>query len=197
MDEPQVYVTQIGELYPPQGLWTEADYLRLPQSTRVVELASGRLTIRPAHTPEHQRIAGELALLLDQFVEPNKLGEVLYAPLPVRLWLNQIRMPDILFLRAGREDRKRKMWIDGAPDWIAEIVAPDTRALDEGEKLADYARAGVPETWLVDPENRCISAYTLRSDEDRYTLASLYGPGTDARAETLPGFEVAVDRLFE
>src|SRR5690349_19471229 len=131
MDHPQIYVPEVAELYPPQGLWTEADYLRLPHSNRVIELNAGRLTIYPVQGHDHQRIAGDLAIALDRFVESHKLGEVLYAPLAVRLRLNLIRMPDVVFVGKGHEHRKRKMWIEGPPDWVAEVISPFSRAIDE------------------------------------------------------------------
>lgn len=196
MDYSIVYVTEIAELFPPQGTWTEADYLKLPHTSRAVELAGGRLMIHPAHSPEHQRVAGDLAIALDKYVEPQRLGEVLFAAIVVRLWLNQLRMPDVIFLRREHIQRKHKMWIEGPPDWIAEVLSPETRATDEGDKLADYARAAVPETWLIDPAARTIRVYVLRADLPEYELSATYGSGETARAETIAGFEIAVDTLF-
>jgi len=190
-----MYVAEIAELFPPQGTWTEADYLRLPHSRRVVELAGGRLIVQPPPTPTHQRVAGELAIALDQYLQANPIGEVLFAALVVRLGLNQLRMPDVLFLRHEHAPRKRRHWIEGPPDWIAEVLAPETRAIDEGEKLAEYARAAIPETWLVDPDARAIRVYVLSDLLPEYTLAARYIPGQIAVAETIPGFAVAVDQL--
>lgn len=195
MDHPTVYVSEIAELFPPQGMWTEADYLRLPHTRRVVELSGGRLTVHSPCTPDHQRVAGDLAIALDKHVADHKLGEVLFASVVVRLWMNQLRMPDVIFLRAQHIDRKRKMWIDGPPDWVAEITSPNTRHLDE-EKLADYARAAIPETWLVDPQDRSIRVYVLDQELPDYALVATYVPGEMARAETIPGFILPVDDLF-
>jgi Uma2 family endonuclease len=189
------YVAEVAGLFPPQGAWTEADYLRLPHASRVVELAGGRLIVQPPPTPAHQRIAGDLAIALDQCLQPNPVGEVLFAALVVRLGFNQLRMPDVMFLRHEHADRKRRHWLEGPPDWIAEVLSPETRAIDEGEKLAEYARAAVPETWLVDPDARAIRVYRLSDMLPEYSLVARYVPGDLALAETIPGFAVAVEGL--
>jgi len=198
MDEhhPPIYVSEIAELFPPQGLWSEADYLSLPSSSRKVELNAGRLVLWPHQGAEHDRIAGDLAIALDRYVESSHIGEVLFGPLPVRLWLNQIRMPDVMFLRSAHVHRKHRMWIEGAPDWIAEVVSPSTRAVDEESKLAEYARAAVPETWIVDADSRTVKVYVLSSELPAYNLAATYQAGDVAQAATLPAFEIPLSLLF-
>lgn len=39
----------------------------------------------------------------------------------------------------------------GAPDWIIEIVSPESRSMDYNKKLLKYGTAGVREYWIVDP----------------------------------------------
>lgn len=196
MTDPHSYVSEVSELFPQQGLWTEADYLRLPHNSRVVELYTGRLIIHPPKPPNHQRIAGDLAIALDHFVDRSRLGEVLFAPIAVRLRLNQLRMPDVVFIASAHRDRKRKHWIEGAPDWVAEVISPDTRTLDEVDKLADYASAAIPEYWLIDPEQQTVRVYTLSPDLPEYTLAGAYDPDSAARSTIFPGFEIALNQLF-
>ena len=195
LDSP-IYVSEIAELFPPQGLWTEADYFSLPASARKVELNAGRLVIWPLQSPQHDRVAGDLAIALDRYVEASRLGEALFGPLPVRLWLNQIRMPDVMFLHTAHEHRKHRMWIEGAPDWIAEVTSLDTRSTDEDVKLAEYARAAVQETWLVDPDSRTVRVYVLSADLPAYDLVATYQSRDIAQAATLPGFEMPLSLLF-
>ncbi len=42
------FVTEIAELWPPQGKWTEVDYFALPEANRFIELSEGRL-IKPPY----------------------------------------------------------------------------------------------------------------------------------------------------
>jgi len=51
----------------------------------------------PSLNTYHQRISRKLEFLLESFVEKNKLGEVLYAPLDVHLGEDVVQ-PDILFI---------------------------------------------------------------------------------------------------
>jgi Uma2 family endonuclease len=40
----------------------------------------------------------------------------------------------------------------GAPELVVEILSPKTRRLDLVNKKQEYARAGVKELWIIDPE---------------------------------------------
>jgi hypothetical protein len=51
---------EIARLFPRQGQWTEADYFRLPETNRIIELSEGRLIIIPSPTSQHQRIVFRL-----------------------------------------------------------------------------------------------------------------------------------------
>lgn len=45
-----------------------------------------------------------------------------------------------------------------------EVLSPSTRQLDLVTRRADYARAGVHEYWLVDPDAGTMTFLRLRSD---------------------------------
>ncbi len=190
-----LYVTEIAMLFPRQGQWTAGDYFALPDSNRIVELVKGELIMAPPPSIDHQRISSVLYRLLYNFVADNKLGEVLYAPLAVQLGDDHYREPDIIFVRQENRDRIKELYIDGPPDWVAEVISPGTRKADEVDKLKEYAQAGIPEYWLVDPDHRTIRVYALHGG-DTYILAGTYTEGQTARSETLVGFEVAIDQIF-
>ena len=59
--------------------------------------------------------------------------------------------PDILFISNDRRGIISERGVDGAPDLIAEVLSPPTRARDLGIKLRRYAAAGVPHYWTLDP----------------------------------------------
>lgn len=46
-----------------------------------------------------------------------------------------------------------------APDWVCEVLAPSTAALDRTRKLPVYAREGVSHVWLVDPLAQTLEVY--------------------------------------
>jgi Uma2 family endonuclease len=76
-----------------------------------------------------------------------------------------------------------------APDWVCEIVAPSTGALDRTRKMPIYAREGVRHLWIVDPENRTLEVYRLEAG--RWVVASTHAGSDAARAE--PFEAVALD----
>lgn len=82
--------TEIASLWPPQGQWTEQDYLNLPDSNHLIELSDGVISIMPPPSYEHQRIVGNFYTLLKAFMQENDIGFAAFAPLAVRLWPGKI-----------------------------------------------------------------------------------------------------------
>ena len=55
------------------------------------------------------------------------------------------------------------------PDFIVEITSPGTeKKTDRGLKATDYAAHGVPEYWIVNPDERVIEQHLLEEDADSY-----------------------------
>ncbi len=186
-------VTEIAQLWPLQEEWTEADYFALPDTNRLVELSEGELIMPPHPTETHQRVVLHLVLAFQSFVEANRLGIVRFAPLPVRLWPGKIREPDILFVSHAHADRIGEQTY-GPPDLVVEVISPATRRVDRGEKFLEYARAGVSEYWLVDPDAQTVEVFVLI--EEAYSLLGQFGLGERARSQVLAGFEVEIDEVF-
>src|SRR5437867_2052983 len=141
---------QVALLFPGKGEWTEEEYLALP-TNRGVELSEGSLEVLPVPTEAHQLIVGLLYRLLWDFVEAHRLGLVLLAGIPVRLWEGKMREPDVVFMRTQNRGRRREKYWEGA-DLVMEVVSPGGRQRDLEVKKQEYARAGIPEYWIIDPE---------------------------------------------
>jgi len=184
---------EIAELYPPQGQWTEQDYFALPDTNRYVELSEGRLIMPPHPTRSHQVAIEELYIRFRAFVRERDLGEVHIAPLPVRLWPGKLREPDIFFIAKEHIDRVGEQ-VCGVPDLVVEVLSPSTYRTDRLEKFLEYARAGVNECWLVDPDGQTIEVYVLKAGA--YNLLGKYEAKEIARSQILAGFEVAVNEVF-
>jgi Uma2 family endonuclease len=182
----------IALLFPLQGSWSEDDYLEL-STNHFVELSGGCIEVLPMPTKLHQRIVQLLFLLLHEFVSARKLGEVYVAPLPVRLWPGQFREPDIVYLRPGRGEYRGQP--EGA-DLVMEVLSEgeENRRRDMETKRRDYARAGIPEYWIVDPEARRVTVLVL--EEGTYREHGVFGPGDTASSVVLAGLAVPVADLF-
>jgi len=180
-------------LFPLQGQWTEEDYLAL-DSNRMIELVDGCLEVLPMPTLSHQFIVRFLFRLLDAFVCTRKLGQVAFAPCPIHLGPRNYREPDLFFLRSDRSVNRK-----GQPvgmDLGLEVVSPGTenRQRDLEDKRAAYARAGVTEYWIVDPQEATITVLTL--DVAAYREHGVFRPGSQATSVLLPGFAVDVAAVF-
>lgn len=190
--EPRLAV-EVAQLYPPQGQWTEADYFALPDTNRHLELSKGELAMPPPPTRSHQAAVQECFVRLRAFVQERNLGEVYFAPLPVRLWPEKIREPDVLFMAREHRERMAEQAF-GPPDLVMEVTSPSTRHTDRVEKCAEYARAAIPEYWIADPDAKTIEIYALRAGV--YELLGKWGADDMARSALLEGFQVRVGDLF-
>jgi Uma2 family endonuclease len=185
---------EVAQLWPPQGEWTEEEYFALPDTNRIVELSEGELIIPPLPTHTHQIVVGNLYRSLHSLVTGRNLGIVQMAPLPVRLWPEKIREPDVLFVSREHFDRIEEQ-VCGVPDLIMEVISASTSKTDRVEKFAEYARAGVEEYWIVDPEREVVEVYVLR--KGAYEPLGLWKSGQRARSKILEGFEISVDEIMQ
>jgi len=183
----------VAFLFPPQGQWTEADYLAL-NTNHHVELSSGVLEIPEMPTRRHQVLVFFLCLCLRQFAAARRLGTSFLAPLPVRLWEGKLREPDVFFIRREHKDRIGEAHC-GVPDLVMEVVSPGTRRLDQIIKAHEYAKAGIPEYWIVDPENETVSVLALKGTS--YPRATPRGRGAAARSLVLPGFSLRIAEVMD
>jgi Uma2 family endonuclease len=183
-------VWEIARLFSPQGCWSESEYLRLDTNRRV-EFSHGYIEFQPMPTILHQRILHYLLRLLDAFVRAHQLGEALPAGVRVRLWEGKIREPDIVFMKSGHESRITALFWHGV-DLVMEVISEShsDRDRDLMEKRAEYAQAGIPEYWIVDPDEGRITVLSLEGTE--YAEHGVFGRSEQATSRLLPGFAVDV-----
>lgn len=181
------------DLLPLQGLWTEAQYLKLTdQTSHLVEFDGGIIEVLPMPTDKHQVIL-LLYDLLRKFLRPLG-GKVLVAPLRLQIRPGTFREPDILLVRDARDPRRQDRFWLGA-DLVVEIVSADDPERDIVTKRADYAAAGISEYWIVNPLDATITVLALEGDT--YRTAGLYLRGEQAVSVLLAGFAITVDEVFD
>ena len=172
---------------------TYADYCRTPDDERY-ELLDGELVMVPAPSTGHQRIDTRLGALLHVFVNEKDLGEVFHAPFDVVLSETDVVQPDLLFISNERAYIITPANARGAPDLVVEILSPSTATRDRTFKRALYARYGVREYWLVDPDARTITVLLL--DDGAFAEVAHYGAGQTLTSPTLAGFTANLDDIF-
>jgi Uma2 family endonuclease len=186
---------EIAHLFPAQGDWSEEEYLALG-GNRLVEFSDGFVEVLPVPTTSHQLLVACLYGLLLAFASARDLGTVLFAPLRVRLWRGKFREPDVVFMLKAHASRINEEFWDRA-DLVMEMVSDDDedRRRDLQTKRREYARAAIPEYWIVDPRDGRITV--LRLAGKRYVVHGEFAKGTVATSHLLPGFGVDVSAALK
>ncbi len=178
---------------PAPGEWRDEDYLWVTRSTRrLIELSAGKLEILPMPTEQHQAIVAAIFLALHAHLDP-KGGVVRFAPLRLRIAEGRFREPDVVAMISARDSRRGDAYWSGA-DLVVEVISPDDPNRDLITKRAEYALAGVPEYWVVDPRMTSVTVLALQSSA--YREHGIFLPGSRVKAATLAGFDVSLESLF-
>ena len=188
----QTGVNALVEEVLPQGGWDDGDYLWLTDhARRLVEFTDGYLEVLPMPSREHQRIVAFLYTMLHAYIRHTG-GEVLFAPLRLRIREGKFREPDLVLLRDSEDVRSADRFWTGA-DLVVEVVSPDDRGRDFVHKRGDYAEAGIPEYWIVEPGTETITVLTLAGGT---YVERMFDRTAHASSEILHGFGVAVDDVL-
>lgn len=185
----------IAQLFPLQGAWSVSEYMSL-RPNRVVEYINGQLEIPNMPTRTHQRILLFLYNALRAFIVQHKLGELLIAPLRVKIDEKRYREPELVFMLKEHTNRNTdEFWI-GA-DLVIEIMSESERDRERDwvDKRKDYAEAQIPEYWIVDYQEKRITV--LKLDGKQYAVHGEFGENDVAASKLLAGFEVKVKDVFE
>ena len=177
---------------------TYDDYLGFPEDDgKRHELIEGEHYVTPAPLTKHQRLSGNLFAALHHHCQHTKAGQVFSAPTDVKLTHTDVVQPDLLLIAQGRSHIITRENIQGAPDFIVEILSDSTRRRDERLKRTLYELHGVQEYWIVDPEFDSVKIY--RSHEGRYDAPQEFTteqPHASLTTPLLPGFSLSLSDLF-
>jgi len=126
------------------------------------ELSEGNLLIMPPGTWRHQKISG---LLFTWFLTNGYPDQVNVAP-GVRTAADDLngRIPDLVVTTEPIADEI--VWL--GPDQVAlavEIVSKGSERMDRWLKPVEYAEAGIPLFWRVEPDDTVVQ---FRLDGNRY-----------------------------
>jgi Uma2 family endonuclease len=184
----------VALLFPSQGEWSEDEYLGL-DTNRLVELIDGNLEVLPMPTFLHQQIVWFLAEVLRSYVSGRKLGDVVFAPMPIRIRDKTFREPDVIFISKEHEAKPSDKTLSGA-SLVMEVVSADDKSQkrDYQHKRSDYAELGIPEYWIVDPQIERITVLALEGRQ--YRVHGEFVAGQVAESASLVGFAVAVSDVL-
>ena len=137
----------------PRGLLSleQWDALEL-DPTRRWELSEGTLTMSPRPQLWHQRISRRLTRLLE-----DHLPDGLEAVPEIEVITNasfppSVRDPDIVVIPDRMFERRLARVPAADVVLVVEIVSPGSRGTDHVMKLHEYAKAGIANYWIIDPD---------------------------------------------
>ncbi len=137
------------------------------------EWVGGKVVFLTPPSTRHQLIVRFLVASLSAFAEASDMGILLPAPYQMKLGPDLPgREPDILFVANENLSRLQKNRLAGPADLAVEIISPESRVRDRGEKFYEYEQAGVKEYWLIDPDREQAEFYRL-SARGIYELVQL------------------------
>ncbi|MBC8357054.1 MAG: Uma2 family endonuclease [Planctomycetes bacterium] len=137
-------------------------YVCYPDDGRRHEIIDGDHYVNPALNTNHQRYSRRIQFqLYDQLEETGK-GEVFNAPTDLQLTDHDIVQPDLIVVMHERRLIITPTKVKGTPDLIVEILSPSTKKNDCVLKKELYERVGVPEYWIVDPDEHVVERFVLR-----------------------------------
>lgn len=194
--------------------YTYADYLTWDFKERV-ELIKGKIfKMAPAPDEEHQKVSINLSSEIRFFLKKKKC-QVRHAPYDVRLNIPTetpiskkrrksakiiseeeiltVVLPDILVICDASKIDSRGC--HGAPDLVVEILSTGNNRVDIVEKFAIYQSAGVPEYWIIHPNEQTVTIYTL-NEQNKYIGSKPFGSGETIHSSILKGLEIEAEDIF-
>ena len=176
----------------PKRLLTYEDFLTFPDDGVRREIVEGEVLVTPAPNVRHQDLVLRLCFALEEHVRAHGGGRVFVSPLDVRLSEHDIVEPDVIFLAEDRLSIIKEKFMLGSPSLLIEVVS-DPRT-DRVRKRELYARAGVPEYWIVDPDAERGEVHRLEGS--RYGKPQILEPGESLETTLLPGLRLNIEDLF-
>lgn len=177
----------------PEGaVFTYADLASFPDDGLRREIIDGELIVSPSPRLRHQDVLGRLFVAVFNHVAGHGGGKVYIAPADVVLSDINVVEPDLLFVPDEQLAILTEMNIQGAPALAVEVVS-DPR-MDRVRKRDLYARFGVKEYWVVDPDADRVEIHRLRGKS--YAKPEILEPGEILTYERLPGLTIDLTQLF-
>ncbi|HIE30517.1 TPA: Uma2 family endonuclease [Candidatus Poribacteria bacterium] len=181
---------------PPGKKMSYEEFLDWLDEDTYAEWVNGVVVFMSPISIEHQNVTGFLLSLIRIFVETHQLGVVFYEPFQMKTGPDLPgRSPDIIFVDNDNFSRLKNAHLEGPADLVVEVVSPESRIRDRGEKFYEYEQGGVCEYWLIDPLRKQAEFYQ-RGEDGIYRVMPINNDGI-FRSAVLEGLWLKVDWLWQ
>ncbi|MEZ4425864.1 MAG: Uma2 family endonuclease [Gemmatimonadota bacterium] len=140
---------------PTRYTWTYDEYARLPDDGNRYEVMDGEVLVTPSPSPMHQHILVKLIVALNAYVDRHRLGVIL-PDVDLLFVEGTFLRPDLLFVPDAGRTGITSRGVHSTPELVVEILSPSSGSIDRVKKSRRYPDFGVPEYWVVDPEERAV-----------------------------------------
>jgi Uma2 family endonuclease len=158
-------------------IYTYEDYLSWPDDERC-EIFEGERHMKASSGWQHQAITFELGRQFGNYLI-GKFYRAFTAPFDLIIpdgvtsdgKSKNVVQPDLLVV-CNTSGLKGTGYF-GVPDLVIEVCSPSTIRNDKVFKFNKYEKIGVKEYWIVEPEGKFISIFTLQENK-RYGRPEIY-----------------------
>jgi Uma2 family endonuclease len=157
------------------------------------DLLDGVIYMASPENLDANDLCGWLYTLLRMYVRRLKLGRVFFSRVAMRLDEENVPEPDILFVRAEREEFLERGGLMGAADLAIEVVSPESVERDYGLKREKYESHGVQEYWIVDEFEQRVTLLRLNKKGKYREVRPKKG---ELHSEVVPGFWIRTEWLW-
>ena len=173
--------------------FTYHDYVMLPEDKRY-ELVEGELFLVPAPNLPHQSILREVLAALHPYVRSRGSGKIFISPCDVVLDPENVVQPDLLFVSKERESILTYENVQGPPDLVVEILSDSTKRRDLGIKRKLYAKYGVREYWIINPEDQNVEV--LSWTDEGYRTEAVFPRTGSLNSPIFPDLNLKLADIF-
>ncbi len=157
--------------------YTYREYRGWPAEERWELIDGLAFDMSPAPRRRHQSLIIQIAAQLDGYFAGNPCRPYV-APVDVLLpegdesldEVETVVQPDAFVVCAP--EKLIDEGVRGAPDFVTEVLSPNTAMKDQSEKRKLYEKHGISEYWIINPETFEVFIYTLK-ENGRYGLPAV------------------------
>lgn len=173
---------------------TYEEWLQMPIVRDVrEEVVDGEIRIMPLNKWNHTLIVGNVRRALEEQLDRREFLVVAENfGLIIRKAPLTSRNPDLAVFRKSTIV-ERDGYIHSAPQLIVEVLSPRNRLRDREQLRRDYSSIGVPEYWVITPEERTVEVFYLENGQLR--TAALLAEGALEPRE-FPSVQVDIHRFW-
>lgn len=191
----QTLAEHMERLPPRPDGFTVEDYFSLDGAYQL-EYVDGRLQVLPMPDALHQSLIGWLLIFLKPALARIDPGaRFKFAVFKVMLDATRYREPDVCVMLGKNAHRRHSNYWDGC-DLAIEIVSESNADHDWETKRTDYAVAGVPEYWRIDPDNRTLTQFVLPDGQTTYAGGQTFTTADTVHSHVVMGLTVDVGVMF-